>query len=125
MACNPSTHTCGTSCDGVSIPCNGGCCSSGTCVNGSASATACGYNGGVCATCVNAGAGSAACASTPGGGSCFCNGNFAYCIPSGPQSIGTQCVQTYAGRPNYLCGCNTVADCISPATQCVNNECLQ
>jgi hypothetical protein len=113
-ACNTSSHTCSSSCDGVTSICNGGCCSNGTCQPGNVYG-ACGAGGGQCATSCQLDA----CDTLPewGGGSCECgNNDDSYCtgVPTGPR-----CVPPGDGQE---CGCLSDADCPSSSCNLVNQS---
>jgi hypothetical protein len=146
QACNPTTHTCGLACDGVTSLCNQGCCSGGTCVVGTspnAAIGACGYNGENCISC------SFYCYPVSGGGSCVANswdngqgcpspGTCAaspssdYCTErtaADAGSVFSMGAATYgvcdkSGVLECLCGCSAVTDCVAPSTKCVNHQCL-
>jgi hypothetical protein len=146
LACNPSTHTCGLACDGVTSLCNQGCCSGGTCVVGTspgAAIGACGYNGENCIDCAYrcypvSGGGSCEADSwenahggCPSPGTCAAEPPSSYCTAKTAADAGSvysMGVATYGvcfgGILECLCGCNTVADCPAPSIKCVNNQCL-
>jgi len=101
QACNTTSHTCSTSCDGVSVICKGGCCVNSTCAPGT-SIGACGAGGLLCATSCLLGA----CSLEPtwGGGSCEC-GQDSHCngVATGPRCVGPP--------GSGVCGCLGNADC--------------
>jgi hypothetical protein len=102
-ACDPTSHTCSTTCDGIVSKCNGGCCDNGVCSSGW-TATVCGSGGVTCAqSCVLE-----ACDMDPAwnGGSCECDQD-SRCVgnPTGPRCVGN------AANGGGLCGCLSDADC--------------
>jgi hypothetical protein len=108
-ACDPISHTCSTSCDGLTGKCNGGCCDGNTCSSGlgSSGGDVCGSGGVLCASSCVLGA----CDSDPlwNGGSCECDQD-SRCVGN---PTGTKCVGVGGAG---LCGCLTNTDCINGYT---------
>ena len=127
LACNTTTHKCGSACD-ASTPCNGGCCTSasgGTCQTGTANPV-CGNNGNICGDCASNQNGHV-CIVVTGGGQCGCNpadanNGLADC-PSGATSCTANlCVNTCSSSAPCLSGCcssATSGTCQPGTTQAV------
>ncbi len=146
-ACDTQAHTCTTTCgvNGVTTPCNGGCCQfangSGTCRAGTAVGS-CGAQGGLCSNCqascgqvADCNGGTCGCCSGAnqgcvGNGDCCsgtCRGGRCACVPIGGQCYGNGalcCTNGFGGaacNADGLCCLGRFGFCQHDSDCCSNN----